>query len=301
MTRRPEGGSQEPEIRLLTSDLRLPASFAIVSRNESWQRGAMVESRLMHGEARQSGNSIEAVDTCDERLARMCDDAAEAARALVNALPGAEVRMRVRATREDDAESVETTITLRMHDASIVTTAADAHRDYELLRGLAGSKAAAKLAPLPIVWLNGSAAVLLHEAIGHAREHGAAEISWPAWLTVDAPLALRRETFRDVPLPRMTHLVARQSGAPFAPPRERIDVQLVSGGGYDPVTDIVTIDIAVSTAGAFTIQRTRSEIAASLAGAVGEPLRYPGVICSREGQQLYVASHAPVMLMDALP
>jgi hypothetical protein len=209
--------------------------------------------------------------------------------------------MRVRATREDDAQSVETTITVRVNGVSIVTTPADAHRDYALLRKLARSKPAAKPEPLPIVWQNGSAAVLLHEAIGHACEHGAVEIPWPAWLTVEAPLALRRETFRDVPLPRMTHLIAQQSGAPFAPPHERIDVQLIAGGGYDPVTGIVTIDIAVSTAGAFTVQGTRSEIAASLIGAVGEPIRYPGVICSREGQQLYVASHAPVMLTDALP
>jgi hypothetical protein len=301
MKRKPEAGSREPEIRPLTSELRLPTSFAIVSRDESWQRGTMVESRLMQGHARQRGNAIEAVDTCDERLARACDAAAEAARALVDALPEAQVRMRVRATREDDAASVETSITLRMHDVSIVTTPADAHRDYELLKELTGVQPSAKLASLPIVWLNGSAAVLLHEAIGHAREHDAAEISWPSWLTVEAPLALRREAFRDVPLPRMTHLIAHQSEAPFAPPRERIDVQLVAGGGYDPVTDLVTIDIAVSTAGAFTIQRRRSEIAASLIGAVGDPIRYPGVICSREGQQLYVASHAPVMLMDALP
>jgi len=301
MTRESGARSRVSEIRPAAYGLNLPTSFAIVSRDESWQRGTMVESRLMHGHGRQRGNEIEAVDTCDERLANVCDAAADAARALVDTLPDAQVRMRVRAMREDDAESVETTITLRMHDVSIVTTPGDAHRDYELLRGLAGSKPSAKLAPLPIVWRNGSAAVLLHEAIGHAREHGAAEISWPAWLTVEAPLALRRETFRDVPLPRMTHLIARQSGAPFAPPRERIDIQLVAGGGYDPVTDVVTIEIAVSSVGAFTMQRTRSEIAASLAGAVGEPIRYPGVICSREGQQLYVASHAPVMLMDALP
>jgi hypothetical protein len=260
----------------------------------------MTESRLMHGRARQNGDSIEAVDTCDDRLSRACDAASDAARALVRTLPEAQVRMRVRATREDDAESVETTITLRIHGVSIVTTPADAHRDYALLRELAGSKPATKLAPLPIVWQNGSAAVLLHEAIGHAREHGAAEISWPAWLSVEAPLALRRETFRDVPLPRMTHLIARQSGAPFEPPHERIEVQLVAGGGYDPVTGIVTIDVAVSSAGAFNMQRTRPEFAASLIGAAGEPIRYPGVICSREGQQLYVASHAPVMLTDAL-
>jgi hypothetical protein len=275
-------------------------SFAIVSCDETWLRGAMVESRLMHGQARQQANSIEAVDTRDDRLARACDAAAETARALVSTLPQAQARMRVRATREDDAESVETTITLRMNGVSIVTTPGDARRDYALLAELARSKPVAKPERLPIVWQNGSAAVLLHEAIGHAREHGAAEIPWPAWLTVETPLALRRETFRDVPLPRMTHLIARQSGAPFVPPHERIEVQLVAGGGYDPVTDIVTIDVAVSTAGAFTMQRTRSEIAASLIGAMGEPIRYPGVICSREGQQLYVASQAPMMITDAL-
>jgi hypothetical protein len=275
--------------------------FTIVSRDESWHGGAMTESRLMHGEARQIGDSIDAIDTCDDRLARACDAASEAARAIVSALPEAQARMRVRATREDDAESVETTITLRMNGVSIVTTPDDVHRDYALLRELAGSKPSVKPASsLPIVWQNGSAAVLLHEAIGHAREHDAAEIPWPAWLTVEAPLAMRRETFRDVPLARMTHLVARQSFAPYAPPNDRIEVQLVAGGGFDPVTGIVTIDIAVSSAGAFTMQRTRSEIAASLIGAMGEPIRYPGVICSREGQQLYVASHAPVMLTDAL-
>ncbi len=300
MTRESGAGSRASEIRRVISELPLPVSFAIVSRDESWQGGAMIESRLMHGEARQIGDSIDAIDTCDDRLARACQAASDAARAIVSALPEAQARMRVRATREDDAESVETTITIRMQGVSIVTTPDDVHRDYALLRELAGSKPAAKPAPLPIVWQNGSAAVLLHEAIGHAREHDAAEICWPSWLSVEAPLAMRRETFRDVPLARMTRLVARQSGAPFAPPNERIEVQLVSGGGFDPVTGIVTIDIAVSTAGAFTMQRTRSEIAASLTGAMGEPIRYPGVICSREGQQLYVASHAPVMLTDAL-
>jgi hypothetical protein len=98
----------------------------------------------------------------------------------------------------------------------------------------------------------------------------------------------------------MKHLVARQTGAPFAPPSRHIEVQLIAGGAYDPVTDIVTINVAVSTAGPFTIRRTRAQIAAALAGAAGEPVRYPGVICSREGQELYVASHAPVMFTDAL-
>jgi hypothetical protein len=275
-------------------------TFAIVSRDESWTRGTMTESRLMHGTARQSGNSIEAVDTCDERLLQMCDDTLDVARAVVSAIRDARIRMRVRATQEDGVENVETTITIGIGGLSIVTTPTDAQRDYELLMGLAGSKPVQRVAPLPIVWQNGSAVVLLHEAIGHANEHGAPEVSWPSWLSVDAPIALRRETFRDVPLPRMTHLIARQSGAPFAVPRERIDVHLVAGGGYDPVTDVVTIHVSSSTAGPFTIRRTRTQIAASLVGASGEPVRYPGVICSREGQALYVASHAPLLVTGPL-
>jgi hypothetical protein len=119
-------------------------------------------------------------------------------------------------------------------------------------------------------------------------------------LSIEAPLASRRETFRDVPLMRMTHVIATQTDAPFASAGDSIEVQLVAGGAYDPITDIVTIAVAVSSAGPFTIRRSRAEIAASLAGAAGEPIRYPGVICSREGQELYVASHAPVMITDGL-
>lgn len=274
--------------------------FAIASRDELWQRGVLMESRLMHGQARQRGDIIEATDIRDEGLARACDEAINAARAVVDAMRDARVRMRVRVTREDAAAVVETTMTIATGSVSVVTTPADAIADYELLRALVAIKRVAPVRALPIVWQNGSAAVLLHEAIGHATEHGRESVAWPSWLSVDAPLMLRRETFRDVPLPRMTHLVATQHGAPFALPEERIEVHLIAGGAYDPVTDLVTIDVAVSSAGPFTIRRTRSEIAASLAGATGDPIRYPGVICSREGQELYVASHAPVMITDAL-
>lgn len=254
----------------------------------------------MHGQARQRGRTIEASDARDESLVRLCDQAIDAARSTVGALRDARVRVVARAVRENKAETIETTITVGIGGVSVVTTPSDALRDFELLRVLTESKPAMTLRSLPIVWRNGSAAVLLHEAVGHAAEHGAAAVAWPSWLSVDAPLVPRRETFRDVPLPRMTHLIARQSGAPFALPDERIEVQLIAGGGYDPVTDVVTINVAVSTAGPFTIRRTRAQIAASLAGAAGDPIRYPGVICSREGQELYVASHAPVMITDAL-
>src|SRR5207248_5645910 len=110
---------------------------------------------------------------------------------------------------------------------------------------------------------------------------------------------MRRESFRDVPLRRMTNVIARGKHD-FTPndftPNDFVEVFLVAGGSYDPLTDLVTINVSVSTAGAFTLRRTRPEIAASIAGASGEPIRYPGVICSREGQELAVGSSAPVMV-----
>jgi hypothetical protein len=280
--------------------LNASSTFAIASRDELWLRGALSESRLMHGEARQHRKAIDASDAYDGNLVRACDEAVDNARSTIAALGDSRVRVVARATREDDGECVETTITISIGGLSVVTTLSNAIADYELLRRLAGSKPAMAPGSFPIVWQNGSAAVLLHEAIGHAHEHNAAPVRWPAWLSVDAPLVMRRETFRDVPLPRMKHLIATQTGAPFVLSDERIDVQLIAGGAYDPVTDMVTINVAVSTAGPFTIRRTRTEIAAAISGATGEPIRYPGVICSREGQELYVASHAPVMITDVL-
>jgi hypothetical protein len=270
------------------------STFAIASRDELWLRGALVESRLIHGVATQRGDAIEASDARDERLVRACDSAIGEARAAVASFRDARVRIVVRATNDGD---VETTMTVGIDGVSVVTTPSNALGDYELLR-----RARNGSAPLrgSIVWSNGSAAVLLHEAFGHASEHDAAPVAWPSWLAIDAPLVSRRETFRDVPLMRMTHLIATQSNAPFALPDERVEVQLIARGAYDPITDIVTIDVAVSSAGPFTIRRSRAEIAASLRGASGEPIRYPGVICSREGQELYVASHAPVMITDGL-
>jgi predicted nuclease with RNAse H fold len=251
----------------------------------------------MHGVATQRGDSIEASDARDDRLVSACGSALDEARATVAALRDARVRVVVRATRENDVESLDTTMTVAIDGVSVVTTPSNALVDSELLH-----RPRNEAAPLrgPIVWLNGSAAVLLHEAFGHASEHNAQPVAWPSWLSIDAPLTSRRETFRDVPLIRMTHLVARQTNAPFEVPGDRVEVQLVAGGAYDPMTDMVTIDVAVSSAGPFTIHRSRPEIAASMTGASGEPIRYPGVICSREGQELYVASHAPVIITDGL-
>ncbi|HET7433094.1 MAG TPA: hypothetical protein VFN10_00130, partial [Thermoanaerobaculia bacterium] len=160
------------------------------------------------------------------------------------------------------------------------------------------------------LWRNGSAAVLLHEAIGHAAEHGHAPLQWPSWLTVrdedadllrEPPRRWRRESFRDLPLRRMTNLVVAQHDAPFAPPDDYIEINLIRGGAYDPLTEMVTIDVAHAThqgeaIAPFRIRQSRDEVARALRGATGEPLRYPGVICSSEGQELFVGSHAPVML-----
>jgi len=269
-------------------------TFAIASRDELWLGGALVESRLMHGVATQRGDSIDASDARDDELVRACDLAIDAARAAVASFRDARVRIVVRATQNGE---VETTMTIAVDGVSVVTTPPDALADYELLHRVRNGSAALRGA---IVWQNGSAAVLLHEAFGHASEHDAAPVAWPSWLSIEAPLVSRRETFRDVPLLRMARLVARQTDAPFVMPDERIEVQLVAGGAYDPMSDMVTVEVAVSSAGPFTMRRSRAEVAASIAGASGEPIRYPGVICSREGQELYVASYAPLMITDGL-
>ena len=265
--------------------------FAIAARDELWSGGRRRESRLMHGIARQDGDAILAVDDADEALLAACEEAMAPSRAVAQSI-GARVRVVVRATRE----SVETTFTVRIGGVSIVSTPEHVLADTEMLRGLLGQRTTIN-GEHPIVWHNGSAAVLLHEAIGHAAEHHAPPVAWPSWLRVDAPLAPRRASFSDVPLPRMTHLMARQENAPFELPEERVDVHLIAGGGYDPVTDMVTVHVAIPR---FTIRAPRAEIARSLRGATGEPIRYPGVICSREGQELHVPSAAPLMVTGPL-
>jgi len=225
----------------------------------------------------------------------------------------ARVRLVATARRVRGFVTSEATMTITIGGVSIVG------RDATVLREALAIEQTTDQRDLPIVWRNGSAAVLLHEAVGHAAEHEAKPVRWPSWLRVadlpgfavddtgatarganlmnEPPACLRRESFRDVPLRRMTNVHVKKHGRPpFQLPRRFIDVYLVAGGAYDPLTDVVTIDVAVSTAGAFTLRRTRAEVAESIAGATGVELRYPGVICSREGQELVVGSYAPVMI-----
>ena len=291
--------------------------FTIVRLDELWVGGALAESRLNFGEAAEDGDGISARNRIGDRalharLQRQCEEALRRVRHTIAAMTDARVRCVVTATHED----FEVTIAVTMSGVSVVSTPETLKADYQLLKSLLPP--ATRHPPpagLPLVWRNGSAAVLLHEAIGHATEHGHAPLEWPSWLRVrdaardgrvanllagEQPAATRRESFRDVPLRRMTSLIAEQHGAPFELPDERIEIRLVAGGAYEPLTEIVTINVAISDAGPFTIRAPRRAIARSLIGALGNPVRYPGVICSREGQELYVGSHAPVIITTEL-
>jgi hypothetical protein len=226
----------------------------------------------------------------------------------------ARVRLVVSARRVRGVVMTEKTMTITIGGVSIVS------RDASLLRRALAMPRTTDRTDLPIVWRNGSAAVLLHEATGHAAELRASAVKWPSWLRVhdvpdsyfddlgnevkiadltkEPPRCWRRESFRDVPLLRMTNVVVRKDRAPYAVPAEHVDVHLVAGGAYDPLTDVVTIHVAASSAGAFTFRRSRSDVAKSLIGARGAPIDYPGVICSREAQELAVGSAAPVMVTE---
>jgi hypothetical protein len=300
--------------------------FAMASRDELWSRAALVETRLTHGQAHQSGTEILASDTFDDRglrdeLRRACD-AGGAIPGDIARLTDARIRMVTTATYGGSV-SVQTTIVVTIADVSVVTTPENLVSDHAgLARLLAPAAARYPDRPMPIVWRNGSGAVLLHEAAGHAAEHQHPPLSWPRWLRArdesaagsadllaELPRAVRRESFRDVPLPRMTSVKVEQNGAPFELPARRIEIHLVSGGAYEPLTESVTIRIAIADLvqndrprrlSPFTIRASRQEIARALIGAEGRPQRYPGVICSREGQELFVASHAPLLLTAEL-
>ncbi len=269
--------------------------FANATCDELWLQGRLAERRLSWGEAFDDGNTIVASDTRDDALVAACEAAMEELRRCV--FP--DVRMRLLADARLDG--VTSTITVSLAGHSIVTDATHLHDDLELLQR-AALEPESEGRELPLVWRNGSGAVLLHEAVGHPAEHGQTS-ALPAWLHIANPLSLRRASFRDVPLLRMTNLVARQQDAPFAWPEERLEVLLVDSGEYDPLTEIVTLRIAAADlvegyvrtrVAPFTFTRSRHEI--DYRGATGEPVRYPGVICSREGQELVVGSHAPLLV-----
>ena len=273
--------------------------YATATRDELWLHGRLVERRLAHGVAIEDEHGIHASDARDDALVDACEAAMDELLAFV--VPDARTRFVV----EANADGVMRTIVVTLAHRSVVTTPEHFERDIALLRAVSDGTAAPR--NVPFLWKHGSAAVLLHEAVGHPLEHGQAPIALPPWLTVDVPLRQRRASFKDVPLERMTEVIARQHGAPFALPDERIEILLVDSGAYDPLTELVTLRIAaanlvegdrVASMAPFTISEARQNIARAIAGASGEPLRYPGVICSREGQELVVGSYAPLLLTE---
>ena len=301
--------------------------FAMVRCDELWVGGVLEESRLNYGQAIAHGLEIFARNmiedrALDARLREACSAEIGRMRRTTSVMRDAHVRGVVTASTEE----VESTVAITIDGVSVVTTAEAALTEDESLKRLLQPPTRHPLPTtrLPIVWRNGSAAVLLHEAIGHAAEHGHKPLPWPSWLRArdvtragraadvvagEMPVAVRRESFRDVPMRRMTSLIIEQNGAPFEVPRERIEIHLVAGGAYEPLTEMVTINVAIADVisdastvrcSPFTIRRSRLEISRALFGATGDPIRYPGVICSREGQELFVASHAPVMISAEL-
>ncbi|MDX1584369.1 MAG: hypothetical protein R3338_12295, partial [Thermoanaerobaculia bacterium] len=120
---------------------------------------------------------------------------------------------------------------------------------------------------LPTLWVGGTAGVLLHEAIGHPA--GREPLSWPGWLSVlddpaiasfettvrgepgktadlleEAPKQLRRASFRDHPMPRMSNLVATASDSGFVPPSMYVEISMTEGGDWDPLRDEVRVHIS---------------------------------------------------------
>lgn len=291
--------------------------FAIVTRDETG-----VESRLIHGLASRRGDTIEARDDCDEELLALCDGEWGRVRKALERVREGRWRSVVSASREGETVSTASTISINILDLSIVTTVPHLDSDYEMLIELASIPALADADPheLPVVWRNGSGAVLMHEAAGHAAEHGHAYAGWPSWLRVvdesergaadltsgEPPRAMRRQSFTDVPMRRMTS-VRVDAGLAREIPARRIDVLLVAGGRYEPLTETVTVFVSAADLidgykstrlRPFVIEAPRAGVARALRGAAGDIRRYPGVICSKEGQELFAGSQAPDLITD---
>lgn len=236
---------------------------------------------------------------------------------------------------DGDREALRTSIRLRRRDgATLISNATYLEEDLTALLEEPGRTPASETpAGLPILWRDGTGGVLMHEAVGHPAVHGARPLDWPRWLRVlddperdpfesrrggpayepsdlfaAPPPRVRRSSFRDQPLPRMSHVIAASDRAPFALPTSRIEVIRTDGGGWDPLTDRVTVEVSLALLISpaeparpvtFTFSRSRAEIAHTLVGADTEVVRYPGVICSELGQRLPVGTSSCALLLEA--
>ncbi|MGZ7078722.1 MAG: hypothetical protein ACXVJT_04830 [Thermoanaerobaculia bacterium] len=308
-----------------------------MTRDVVWRDGVAMEDRVSFGEAKQSGRTIAARDAFDPQLDRSCAAALDALRPLAKSVRNGGVRTFASARRVTSVnggdEWTSAAMTVTIGGRSIVTTAEHFATDVARLQSVAPPASAALVdyREWPTAWHNGSASVLLHEAVGHAAEENAAAKKWPRWLRVrdepqfrlddagnvtraadllaEVPASFRRGTFRDVPIRRMTRVVTYQEQAPFVMPARRIDIHLLRNGHYDPLTDQVVLSVSDAQLvegrrkerlQPFVIRASRDRIATALAGASGAPVRYPGVVCATDGQKLIVDCAAPLMLMTEL-
>jgi hypothetical protein len=308
--------------------------FAIVARDEVWTlRGEprLRERRLSHGRATLAGSAIVADDSLEDGLLEVCD--AEMALAVASLPPTPEVmiaRIVVSVRRAGQHLMKDTTIALTSRNRSLVTTPGFIAADTNLLVDATAAQPELHLGyhGIPLVWQNGSGSVLLHEAAGHPAEHGRPVIEWPSWLSVrdepqfeigdtgaavhaidllagERPTAMRRESFASVPVPRLSNVITRTHDAPAEHPERRVEIFLVEGGRYDPLTDDVMLFVSAADLvesnrrrhlHPFVIHERRDAVARALTGAFGPVTRYPGVICSSEGQEIAVGSHAPTLV-----
>ncbi len=249
---------------------------------------------------------------------------------------------RLVATSSGERTSDTTTITissaLGKREISVVTTPDHLETDLLRLDDAVSSPPQLQLGAwqsLPMVWIGGTGAVLLHEAAGHPAERSIGA-RWPAWVSIrddprreglgamtfddcgedampsrldqgERPHSRRRASFRDIPTSRMSHLVVEHSGGDVTLPDEHVEISLIDRGGYDPLTDRLRLEIAVASLvqgerrtrlEPFVYDQLREDVPGSLTGACGALETYPGVICSSEGYKLPVGSTSTRLLTE---
>lgn len=313
---------------------RTTGSLAMVTREEVWHLHPyrrLEEERLIHGMASFRGSEIIAIDDADAEVLARAQIEIDAARSrLPRPRNHVLARIVVNARRVHSNILTESAIVLSSSSHALVSSTDHVESDCDALMQIASLEPSADTdyRSLPLVWKNGSAAVLLHEAAGHPAEHRRPRLEWPPWLTArdeppfavddigfptgsvdllggEMPSATRCASFADVPLRRLSNVVVKQSGAPFDLPARRIEILLVAGGHYESLTDRVRVEVSaadivegrtVRRLRPFIIDESRRSVASSLAGASGETARYPGVVCLSEGQEIVVGSHAPLLV-----
>jgi hypothetical protein len=218
---------------LVRAELSARPTFAIATRDELRLRGHLVEERLSHGVSTHSANGIDATDERRRRAGRALRRGALAAAGrrpdrCARAPRGERAASR---GRDDDHRDDDD----RPRRPLVVTDADHAANDAQLLDLFNASPSFALFSAPPAL---APRLRLRPAARGRRpipRSTATQPLDWPSWLSVrdeppfavddlgnetratnllaEAPACFRRESFRDVPLRRMSHCIARQHGA----------------------------------------------------------------------------------------